>query len=180
MAILPIIYAPHKILDTPAEKIETIDDKIRKMADDMVETMYHEHAVGLGANMVGISKHIVTIDLQENGIKKPYIMFNPEIIEKSTELQEFEEASLSLPGISAIIKRPNRVAVKYLDYNGNEEQLEATGFFATVIQHEIDYLHGITYLKYLSPLKRSLLRDKMIKYIKEGRHKHVHTANCRH
>jgi len=119
----------------------------------------------MGANMIGVLKRIIVIDLQENGTRKPFAFINPEIIWRSEEMQTFQEASLCFPGISANIMRPNAIKVRYLDIDGNPQELEAKGYFATVIQHEIDYLDGKVFLDYLSPLKRNALLKKMQKHM---------------
>ncbi len=106
-------------------------------------------------------------------------MINPEIVEFSEDFSEHEEASISFPGISAVIKRPAKIKVKYLDLDSKSQLLEADGFLACVIQHEIDYLNGIVFLDHLSKLKRDMLMKKMIKFIK-NHPPHVHGAHCNH
>ena len=168
MPVLQLIYAPHKIFNKTAEPVAEVNAEIRQIIDDMFATLYFQKASGIGANMVGILQRIIVVDLFENGISKPYGMVNPEIIHKSQKLQSFADASLCFPGISANIKRPKNITVNYLDYDGKLQTLEAEGFLATVIQHEIDYLDGITFLDHLSPLKRNLLLQKMQKYMKKN------------
>ncbi|MGB4191110.1 MAG: peptide deformylase [Rickettsiales bacterium] len=179
MAVLPIIYAPNSVFKQEAKPIDRIDDEIKQLAKDMLETMYFEKAVGLGSNMVGIDRQIIVVDLRENSTNNPYVMLNPEIIESSQELVEYEEASISFPGISAVIQRPKNIKVKYLDLEGEARVLEVDGFFARVIQHEMDYLCGKVYLDYLSKLKRDLLLKKMQKFIKHHP-PHIHGAHCSH
>jgi peptide deformylase len=118
--------------------------------------------------------------LQENGQKKPLYMANPVIISASTETETYNEGSLSFPGISAPVTRPTEITVEYLDYNNNPQTLIATGFLATCIQHEIDYLYGKTFLSYLSPVKRDMLLRKMQKYKKQGHVPHEHSEYCNH
>ena len=129
--------------------------------------------------MVGLLERIVVIHMWERDKLLTYSMVNPEIIEFSKETQVFEEASLSFPGISAKITRPKHIKVKYLDYNGNQQILEADNFLSTVIQHEIDYLDGKIFLDYLSKIKRDMLINKMKKYIK-NHPPHIHTPFCSH
>ena len=179
MTVLPITYAPHPIFKQQAQPIKIVDDNVRKVANDMLETMYFENAVGLGANMLGLTLQIIVLDLRENGIHKPYIMLNPEVIESSQETNSHEEASISFPGISAAIERPSQIKVKYLDLEGNAQLLTADGFLARVILHESDYLKGIVFLDYLSKMKRDILIKKMLKYIK-NHPPHVHGAHCHH
>ncbi len=174
-----IVYAPNDIFRQKTTDIDVVDDSIREIADRMVKTMYVEGAVGLGANMVGITKSIAVIDLRENGEHNPYIFINPKISWYAKETQKFEEASLSFPGISAEVERPSSIKLAYLDDEGKFRELDATGFFATVIQHEVDYLNGKIYLDYLSKMKRDMLLKKMEKHI-EMHPPHVHGAHCHH
>lgn len=179
MSVLQIIYAPNPVFKQVAKPIAKVDNEIRELAKDMLDTMYFEHAVGLGANMLGIDRRIVVIDLQQNSVKNPYVMINPEIINSSSSTCEFEEASISFPGISASISRPEKITVKYLNLDGVEQTLEADGFFARVIQHEIDYLNGKIFLDYVSKLKRDMLMKKMLKYLKNNP-PHIHGIHCHH
>lgn len=179
MTILSLVYAPDPIFRKKASPVEKVDDAVRSIIDDMFETLEFEKAVGMGANMVGILKRIAIADLHENGVSKPYTFINPEIFWYSDELQEFEEASICFLGISAAVKRPRAIKLRYLDYNGNKQELEAEGFFASVIQHEIDYLNGKIFLDYVSKMKRDMLIKKMQKYVKDHP-PHVHGAGCKH
>jgi peptide deformylase len=145
----------------------------------MFATIYLERAVGLGANMVGILKRIAVVDLQENGVRVPYTFINPDITWRSKETQTFEEGSLCFPGITAQITRPRAIKISYIDYNGDNKDLETEGFLSTVIQHEVDYLNGKVFLDYLSKLKRDMLIKKMEKYIKMHP-PHIHNEHCNH
>jgi peptide deformylase len=174
-----IIYAPNDIFKQKAHEVDSVDDSVREIADRMVKTMYVEGAVGIGANMVGVTKSIAVVDLRENGEHNPYIFINPRISWRSEETQKFEEASLSFPGISAEIERPSSIKLVYLDDEGGLRELDATGFFATVIQHEIDYLNGKVFLDYLSKMKRDRLLKKMADHIRFNP-PHVHGTHCRH
>jgi peptide deformylase len=176
---LPLVYAPNEIFKKKALVVSTVDDEIRLTVDRMIKTLETEKAVGIGANMVGLLKRIVVVDLHENGVSNPQVFINPEIIYKSQELQTFEEASVCFPGIAAEISRPAIIKLKYLDYQGSMCTLEASGFLATVLQHEIDYLDGKIFLDYLSKMKSDMLLKKMQKYIKMHP-PHVHSSNCRH
>jgi peptide deformylase len=179
MSVLSLVYAPDPVFKKKCTAVDVVDDTIRQIADDMLATLEHEKAVGIGAPMVGITKQIAVVDLCENNISKPYCFINPEITWRSDETQEFEEASLCFPGISANITRPKAIHVRYLDRDGNEQELEAEGFLATVIQHEMDYLEGKVFLDYLSKMKRDMLMRKMQKYVKQHP-PHVHSEHCRH
>lgn len=169
MTILDIIIAPDPILQTPAEKVLAVDDSIKKIADDMLETMREVNGAGLAANQVGILKQILILDVSSYGIKqeKPYIMINPEIIYASEETWEHEERCLSFPVVSVIVTRPQNIRVKYLDYDGKEQQIEADGWLARGILHEMDHLHGITQLDHAaSPMRRNIMLRKLNKYKK--------------
>jgi peptide deformylase len=166
MLLLPLVYAPNAAFKKIAKSVEVVDDEIRVLADQMLATMYSEKAIGLGANMVGILKRIIVVDLQEDGICNPYIFINPEITYYSEELQTFTEGSVCFPGIKAEIIRPKSIKLKYLDKSGKNQEIEASGFFATVIQHELDYLNGKVFLDYLSKFKRDTLLKKMQKHRK--------------
>lgn len=179
MPSLSLVYAPHPIFNKKAEPVTQVDDSTRQLVDAMFHTLYLERGVGLAAPMVGISQQIAIVDLQEDGMQQPYCFINPTITWYSEEKQTFTEASLSFPGISSPITRPNSIKIRYLDRDGIEKELSAEGFFATVIQHELDYLEGKTFLHYLSPLKREMLLKKMKKHILTHP-PHVHTAHCQH
>ncbi len=167
MAVLELYTYPHKILAQRAEKVEKVDDEMRKFLDDMLETMYHDKGVGLAAPQVGVSKRVIVIDdkVTEEGERGPHplYMVNPEIIEKSEEMILFNEGCLSVPGQSAEVERHFKVKVKYLDYNGKEQVLEAEDYLAVIIQHETDHLDGILYIDRISRLKRNMIIKKLSK-----------------
>lgn len=167
MAVLELYTYPHKILAQRAEKVEKVDDEMRKFLDDMLETMYHDKGVGLAAPQVGVSKRVIVIDdkVTEEGERgaHPLYMVNPEIIEKSEEMILFNEGCLSVPGQSAEVERHFKVKVKYLDYNGKEQVLEAEDYLAVIIQHETDHLEGILYIDRISRLKRNMIIKKLSK-----------------
>lgn len=179
MALISLVHAPHPIFKQKAEPVKKVDDAIRTLVDDMFETLEFEQGVGLAANMLGLLKRIAIVDLREDGVSKPYTFINPEVIWRSDEMQEFEETSLCFAGISAKISRPKAIKLRYLDYQGAQQELEAEGFFATVIQHEIDYLDGVTFVDHLSKIKRDMLLKKMQKFIK-NHPPHVHGEHCSH
>jgi len=179
MPVLQLVYAPDPIFKKTCDPIAKVDDATRQIVDDMLKTLEFEKAAGIGANMVGILKQIAVVDLHENDISTPYCFINPEIFWKSDDTQTFEEASLCFPGISAKITRPSKIKLRYLDYDGKQCELEADGFFAAVIQHEVDYLHGKIFLDHLSKMKRDMLIKKMLKFQKQHP-PHVHGKNCKH
>lgn len=163
MISLPLIIAPDPVFKKQAKPVDMVDDDIRTTINAMFETLYLERGVGLGANMVGLLQRIIIVDLQEDGIRAPQAFINPELLWASDETQTFTEGSLSFPGISAEITRPSSIRITFLDEQGNAQELEASGWLATVIQHELDYLDGHTFLDHLSKLKRDRLMKKMIK-----------------
>ena len=179
MAILPLIYAPNPIFKMKAEPVADINDDIQKLVDDMLYTMYTEGAVGLGANMVGVLKRIAVVDLQDNNTKSPLTLINPKITWHSDDTQTYKEASLCFPGISAEISRPSTIKINYFDYDGKAQELKAEGFLSAVIQHEVDYLDGKTFLDYLSKMKRDILIRKVEKHIKKYP-PHIHGEHCNH
>ncbi len=179
MALMRLVYAPHPIFKMKAEPVAEVNDDIRMLVDDMFETMYFEGAVGMGANMVGVLARIAIVDLQKDGVRKPYTFINPEITWRSEEMQTFKEGSLCFPGIDADITRPKSIKISYTDYDGNKQELKAEDSLATVIQHEVDYLEGVTYLDYLSKMKRDMLLKKMQKRMKLHP-PHVHGEHCNH
>lgn len=172
MTKLSLIIAPDPIFNQTAEPVGIVDDSIRQLVSEMFEILYQEQGVGLGANMVGLLKRIIVVDLQEGGIKTPLAMINPEIISTSDEMQTREEASLSFPGIHGEVSRPQVIEVRYLDEQGDTRTLQADSWLATIIQHERDYLDGVVYLDHLSKMKRTMLMKKMLKHLKSTQHSH--------
>lgn len=166
MAKLKVYEHPHPILKKKALKVEKVDDELRKFLDDMLETMYEAVGVGLAAPQVGVSQRIVVIDADrddEGNHGLPQYFVNPEIIWKSEEKVICEEGCLSVPGQRAEVERFEKVRVRYLDYNGKEQEILAEDFLAIVIQHELDHLDGILYIDRISRLKRNILLKKLQK-----------------
>lgn len=168
MSVKKIVTIPDPILKKKSLPIKNVDSSVKKLMDDMLETMYAAPGIGLAAVQVGVLKRVVVIDLSKKEEKKtPLFFVNPEIISTSDEQVSYEEGCLSIPNQFAEIKRPNRCHVKYLDYNGKKKDLKADGLLATCIQHEIDHLNGILFIDYLSKLKKDLILKKVIKQKKE-------------
>lgn len=174
MAKLEVLTAPHPILNQQALPVSEVDDNIRKIMDDMLETMYHEVGIGLAANQVGILKRIIVLDLKDDDeeIRKkgfyPLFMANPEIIQASDESEEAIERCLSVPEQDVPVTRPLRIKVKYLDYNNEKQEIDADGWFARAMQHEIDHLDGKLTINYLSKLKKDFVLKKLIKLKREA------------
>ena len=156
MTIKKILTEPDPFLRQKSENVEEVNDDIRTLMDDMLDTMYDAPGIGLAAIQIGIPKRVIVIDLSKNEEEKtPMYFVNPEILNKSKEDASYEEGCLSVPGQFAEISRPDKCKVKFLDYNGEEQILEAEGLLATCIQHEMDHLEGILFIDYLSKLKKT-------------------------
>ena len=163
-----IVIEPDPILRKKSENLEKVDDELRKLMDDMLETMYAAPGIGLAAVQIGILKRLIVIDISKKDEKKdPLFLINPEIISKSNNTSTYEEGCLSLPGYFAEIERPAECQVKYIDYFGKKKEIKATGLLSTCIQHEIDHLNGVLFIDYLSKLKRDMIVKKLIKQKKE-------------
>lgn len=159
-----LIYGPDPVFSKICEPVVEVDADILKLCDQLKDLLYGENAVGVAAPMIGFLKQVIAIDLQESGESNLMIMINPCITNKSDETQLFEEASICFPGISAKIERPKEITVKFMTPEGTLKSLDADGFLAAVIQHEMDYLKGRTYLDFLSPIKRKMLLKKTKKF----------------
>ena len=157
MTIRKILVEPDPFLRQVSQNVEKVDDELRKLMDDMLETMYAAPGIGLAAIQIGIPKRVIVIDLSKEEQKKPFYFVNPKIIVKSKNNSTYEEGCLSVPGQFAEIDRPDECHVNYLDYNGQKKELKAEGLLATCIQHEIDHLEGILFIDYLSKLKRNFI-----------------------
>lgn len=165
MAIRDIVLYPHKILEQECEPVEEVDDAVRELVDDMVETMYDAPGVGLAAPQVGVRRRITVIDPtageEEDSL---HVFINPEIVEREGRLR-WEEGCLSIPGVYENIDRAARVVVRALDREGEPFELEATELLAVCIQHEIDHLNGVLFLDHLSRLKRKIVLKKYKKHL---------------
>ena len=163
MTIKKILTEPDPFLRQKSSDVDIVNDDIRKLMDDMLETMYDAPGIGLAAIQVGVPKRIIVIDISKDEKKTPLYFVNPKIILKSKNNSTYEEGCLSVPGQFAEIDRPDRCNINYLDYNGNQQELKAEGLLATCIQHEIDHLEGILFIDYLSKLKKSMIIKKLSK-----------------
>ena len=163
-----IVIEPDPILREKSAALEKVDDEIRALLDDMLETMYAAPGIGLAAVQVGILKRLIVIDISKNEEKKnPLFLINPEIISRSKKTSIYEEGCLSLPGHFAEVERPAECQIKFVDYDGKEKELQANGLLATCIQHEVDHLNGVLFIDYLSKLKKDMIVKKLIKHKKE-------------
>lgn len=161
MSQLNILTLPDKRLKTVAEPVVKINDAIKQLAADMLETMYAAPGIGLAATQVDHHIQLVVIDVSEDK-DQPLVMINPVITEKAG-IQVYEEGCLSVPGIYAKVKRADEIVVKYTDLQGEEHELAAAGLLAVCIQHELDHLKGIVFLDHLSVLKRKIALKKLAK-----------------
>ena len=163
-----IIIEPDTILRKKSEVLENVDNELRGLMDDMLETMYAAPGIGLAAVQVGILKRLIVIDISKEKEKKdPLCLINPEIVSKSTNTSIYEEGCLSLPGYFAEIERPAECQIEYIDYDGKKKEMKANGLLATCIQHEVDHLNGILFIDYLSKLKKDMIIKKLVKHKKE-------------
>jgi peptide deformylase len=164
MSIRPILIAPDPRLKAVSERVLRVDDEVRRLIDDMIESMYAADGIGLAAVQIGVPKRIIVMDLdQKDGKRRPRIFVNPKILWASEELATFEEGCLSVPEFWEDVERPARIKAEYLDRDGKPQTLEAEGLLATCLQHEMDHLEGVLFIDHLSKLKRSMVLRKLQK-----------------
>jgi peptide deformylase len=166
MALLSILRYPDPRLHTVAKPVAQVDDRIRQLAADMLQTMYASDGVGLAATQVDVHERLLVMDTSE-GRDRPLVLINPEITWASEEYAVAEEGCLSVPQIYDKVERHARVKVRALDRDGNPFEIDAEGLSAVCVQHEMDHLQGKVFVEYLSPLKRDRIRTKMIKKTRE-------------
>jgi peptide deformylase len=168
MALREIIKLPDKRLRLKSEPVKKVDAGIRKLVEDMFETMYDAPGIGLAAIQLGVAKRVVTMDLSKReDDHKPHVFINPEITWTSEETSTYEEGCLSIPEYYEEVERPARVKVKYLDLDGEVHEIEAKGLLATCLQHEIDHTNGILFIDHISKLKRDRVIKKFAKAAKK-------------
>jgi peptide deformylase len=164
MAQLPIITAPDPRLKIKARPVPAVDDKIRRLMDDMLDTMYGAIGLGLAAPQVGQSSRVIVLDVAREGEKpQPLQVANPEILWRSPELTTGNEGCLSLPEHYAEVTRPAKIRLRYLDYQNEIREIEASGLLAMCLQHEIDHLDGVLFVDHISSLKRGMILRKLAK-----------------
>ncbi|WP_271409924.1 peptide deformylase [Pseudomonas sp. Q1-7] len=162
MAILNILEFPDPRLRTIAKPVEVVDDSIRKLVDDMFETMYAAPGIGLAATQVNVHKRVVVMDLSEDK-SEPRVFINPEFEPLTDQMDQYQEGCLSVPGFYENVDRPQKVKIKALDRDGQAYELIAEGLLAVCIQHECDHLNGKLFVDYLSSLKRDRIKKKLEK-----------------
>jgi peptide deformylase len=164
MAVRQILTEPNKLLREKSIKVDKVDKDLQQLMDDMLETMYAAPGIGLAAIQVGVPKRVIVLDLAfREQSKAPMFFVNPEIVNKSENHSVYEEGCLSVPGQFAEIDRPDKCHIRYLDYQGQPQEIKAEGMLATCIQHEMDHLEGILFIDYLSKLKKSIIIKKLSK-----------------
>nr|WP_298105248.1 peptide deformylase [uncultured Shinella sp.] len=167
MTIKPLIILPDPILRQVSSPIETIDSEVKKLADDMLETMYDAPGIGLAAIQIGVARRMLVLDVSKDGEdKRPLVFINPEIVASTDARSVYEEGCLSIPDYYAEVERPAGITVKHLDRDGKEQLTEADGLLATCLQHEIDHLNGVLFIDHISKLKREMVIRKFTKAAK--------------
>ena len=169
MALKDILIHPDPRLKTVADPVAEIDSAVRKLADDMLETMYDAPGIGLAAPQIGVLKRLLVMDCvkEEGADPRPMALINPEITWTSEETSSYEEGCLSIPDQYAEVERPAEVEVSWLDLDGKAQSERFDGLWATCVQHEIDHLNGKLFIDYLKPLKRQMITRKMQKLKRE-------------
>lgn len=179
MTVLPIVVAPDPLLKMTSEPVKEITPEIKRLLDDMLDTMYASNGIGLSAVQVGVLKRVIVVDTEWESPRyrtegeprtdekpkpgKPMKMINPEIVEESPEDNRYNEGCLSFPGQYSEVTRPKSIRIQYLDETGKQHELAADGLLATCIQHEIDHMNGVVFVDHISTLKRDMILRKMKK-----------------
>ncbi|MCD2185128.1 peptide deformylase [Rhizobium sp. GN54] len=167
MTIKPLIILPDPILREVSSPLEAINDETRRLADDMLETMYDAPGIGLAAIQIGVPRRMLVLDVSKDGDEKtPLVFINPEIVASSDARSVYEEGCLSIPDYYAEVERPATISVRYLDRDGKEQTIDADGLLATCLQHEIDHLDGVLFIDHISKLKRDMVIRKFTKAAK--------------
>lgn len=161
MSLLNILHFPDERLRTRAQPVEEVNSEIKQLVSDMFETMYSAPGIGLAATQVNFHRRVIVIDVSEDK-NSPLCLINPEIIEREGE-QQYEEGCLSVPGFYEPVTRADKIRVRALDREGKEFEMDADGLLAVCIQHEMDHLEGKLFVDYLSEMKRSRIRKKLVK-----------------
>ena len=168
MAVREIVTYPNEVLATPGEKVETIDEEVRELVTDMIETMYAAPGVGLAAQQVGVARQIAVVDVSSG--EDPLqllVLINPELVAESGS-QVDEEGCLSFPGITEMLERPLHVTLQATNLEGERYEVESEGFLARAFCHEIDHLNGVLFIERMSRLKRQLVRRRIKKAVQSG------------
>lgn len=167
MALLPILKYPDPRLRTVALPVAVVDERVRQLVDDMLQTMYESQGVGLAATQVDVHLRVIVMDTSDER-NQPVVLINPEIVARSDELSFAEEGCLSVPAIYDRVARHAHVTVRALDRQGETFELQAEGLTAVCVQHEMDHLQGKVFVEYLSPLKRERIKTRLLKRAREA------------
>ena len=167
MAVLDILHHPDPRLRNVSAPVETVDDQIRRLADDLIETMYSARGIGLAAVQVGVARRVIVADVSRER-NDPLTLINPRVAVVHGREIEFEEGCLSVPGVHETVSRPGRIGIEAWDRDGNRVSMEAEGTLATCLQHEIDHLDGRLFVDYLSRLKQQRIRKRALKQRREA------------
>ncbi|GLK85207.1 peptide deformylase [Ancylobacter defluvii] len=177
MSVRPLIILPDNRLRLVSDPIVRVDARVRDLVADMFETMYDAPGIGLAAIQIGVPERIITVDVgkrqakeedgDEEGEKNPIALINPEIVSSSEEISVYQEGCLSIPDYYEDVERPARVRVRFMDLNGETQEIDADGLLATCVQHEIDHLNGVLFIDHISKLKRDRVIKKFTKVAKE-------------
>ena len=178
MSLMHIIEVPDTLLRTTSEPVERVDDDLKRLVQDMLETMYEAPGIGLAAVQVAVPRRLLVIDLQdpepvadgeEEGppVKRPHVFINPEIVHRSDARKSYNEGCLSIPDQYAEIERPDIVRARWLDENGQSREGEFDGLMSVCLQHEVDHLNGVLFIDHLSRLKRDMIVKKVVKARKD-------------
>lgn len=167
MTVRPIITLPDPLLRKPSAPIERVDDVVRRLATDMLETMYAAPGVGLAAVQVAVPRRLIVLDTaKDEEPPQPLVLINPEIVQLGSEMRTHEEGCLSIPDVRVEIERPGTLTVRYIDLEGKQQELKAEGLLATAVQHEIDHLNGKLIIDFLTRLKRDIIVRRFKKQAK--------------
>ncbi|MEM6635958.1 MAG: peptide deformylase [Pseudomonadota bacterium] len=169
MAILPILIHPDPRLKKMAAPVDKPSDELRRLAEDMLETMYDAPGIGLAAPQVGVPVRLLVMDCknEDDAPPKPMVLLNPSVVWRSEAMSTYEEGCLSIPEQYADVERPEEVEVSWMDLDGAQNSQRFEGLWATCVQHEIDHLDGKLFIDYLGPLKRQMITRKMVKLKRE-------------
>ncbi len=168
MSVKPLVILPDPILRQVSKPVERFDDPLRKLAGDLLDTMYDAPGIGLASIQVGVPLRMMVIDLAKDGEEKaPHVFVNPRVVSSSDERSTYEEGCLSIPEYYAEVERPARVKVEYFDLDGKPHAMEVDGLMATCFQHELDHLNGVLFIDYISKLKRDMVIKKFRKLARD-------------
>ena len=162
-----ILIHPDPRLKKVCTPVADLSDELRSLAKDMLETMYDAPGIGLAAPQVGVLDRLIVMDCIKDGTPEPMVLFNPEVLVKSDDLNTYEEGCLSIPEQFADVTRPASVRVGWIDMDGNPQERDFEGLWATCVQHEIDHLNGKLFIDYLGPMKRQMMTRKSQKLKRE-------------